>query len=400
MPFSRRRFLQGAAAVASGAALPAFAAPLGHLRNGEILPSPDFSLLRETSPYVIGIRPHRKGGARVELDSEPIETPSGMKALIHNYGHGGAGITLSWGCADAVTDLVASVMVNVLEPYRQPAKVAVLGTGVIGLTVATEVRRKWPTMPITLYARDLDVRSTTSFVAGGQFEPSGIIHEYRGVEQKRELATYLQKSRDRIVEIQKSGQRLLFGVAERKNYTLDHRIPAFDEFTPRDVVPPCRKGLLPFEKLNTRGREYSNWLMNPTILLPKLAADLAQASVSFKQRLFESKQEVMSLPESIIINCTGYGAKKLFGDQDLVAQRGHLVVLRKTDPKQFYFFSGGCANSVISYAFCRQDDIVVGGTVQPGKESITPGREDERTFQRLLANGRELFGGRPAACRF
>jgi D-amino-acid oxidase len=394
----RRRFLQGAVAAAGAAALPAFAAPPRHLRNGEILPSPDFSLLRETAPHLIGIRPHRKGGVRLALEEQPLETSSGKKYVIHNYGHGGGGITLSWGCASVVTEMVDTLLARLQQSQASPS-VAVLGTGVIGLTVATELRRKWPTLPLSIYAKDLDVRSTTSFIAGGQFEPSGVFNEYRGAEKKRALAMYLRRSRDRLVEIQNSGQRTLFGVAERKNYTLDHAIRAFDEFTPLDVVPLHRKGTLPFEKLNAIGREYTTWLMNPAILLPKLAADLAQASVQFKQRMFESKQDVMSLPENILINCTGYGAKKLFGDENLVAQRGHLVILRKTLPKQFYFFSGGCANRAISYVFCRQDDIVVGGTVQPGKESVTPEGDDELIFQRILANGRELFDGHPAACR-
>ena len=61
-----------------------------------------------------------------------------------------------------------------------------------------------------------------------------------------------------------------------------------------------------------------------------------------------------------------YGAKAIMGDDKMVARRGHLVVLRKTHPKQFYFFSGGCWNGRIMYLFCRQNDIVVGGTVQRG----------------------------------
>ena len=272
LPAGDRRRGRGRSAPGLRRCLPATCA-MERSSRGRISPS-----CGESSPYVMGIRPHRKGGVRLELEERPIETGAGKKYLIHNYGHGGGGITLSWGCASVVTGMVQTLRARLQQSGQVPS-VAVLGTGVIGLTVATELRRRWPALPLSVYAKDLDVRSTTSFVAGGQFEPSGIFSEYKSAEKKRLLALYLRKSRDRIVELQNSGQRLLFGVAERKNYTLDHTIKAMDEFTPRDVVPAYRKGLLPFEKLNTVGREYSNWLINPTILLPKLAADLAQASV-------------------------------------------------------------------------------------------------------------------------
>ncbi len=74
-------------------------------------------------------------------------------------------------------------------------------------------------------------------------------------------------------------------------------------------------------------------------------------------------------------------------------------MLKKTDPKQFYFFSGGCSNKVIAYAFCRQDDVVLGGTVVAGEDSTERGPADDAVFERLLSNGRALFGGRPAACK-
>jgi D-amino-acid oxidase len=49
-----------------------------------------------------GLRPARHGGARVEAD--PAGLPDGTR-LLHAYGHGGAGITLSWGCADELLTL-------------------------------------------------------------------------------------------------------------------------------------------------------------------------------------------------------------------------------------------------------------------------------------------------------
>jgi D-amino-acid oxidase len=47
----------------------------------------------------VGLRPARRGGPRVEAEKWPGGT------VVHAYGHGGAGMTLSWGCADEVADL-------------------------------------------------------------------------------------------------------------------------------------------------------------------------------------------------------------------------------------------------------------------------------------------------------
>jgi D-amino-acid oxidase len=50
----------------------------------------------------VGLRPFRKSGVRVEIgklrDGRPV---------IHNYGHGGAGFTLSWGCADNICQIAS-----------------------------------------------------------------------------------------------------------------------------------------------------------------------------------------------------------------------------------------------------------------------------------------------------
>ncbi len=50
----------------------------------------------------VGLRPFRRSGLRLEHD----RVRDG-RAVIHNYGHGGAGFTLSWGCAREVADLAA-----------------------------------------------------------------------------------------------------------------------------------------------------------------------------------------------------------------------------------------------------------------------------------------------------
>ena len=48
----------------------------------------------------VGLRPFRKSGVRV-----CIERLADGRTVVHNYGHGGSGFTLSWGCAREVVDL-------------------------------------------------------------------------------------------------------------------------------------------------------------------------------------------------------------------------------------------------------------------------------------------------------
>jgi D-amino-acid oxidase len=51
----------------------------------------------------VGLRPAR---AAVRLEAQAL---AGGRHLVHNYGHGGAGVTLSWGCAEAVQAEIAAI---------------------------------------------------------------------------------------------------------------------------------------------------------------------------------------------------------------------------------------------------------------------------------------------------
>lgn len=55
--------------------------------------------------HAVGLRPARISGVR--LDAAPLQNGT---PCVHNYGHGGAGVTLSWGCAAEVLDLVNAAL--------------------------------------------------------------------------------------------------------------------------------------------------------------------------------------------------------------------------------------------------------------------------------------------------
>ena len=52
----------------------------------------------------VGLRPFRKSGVRIER-----ARLNDGRTVVHNYGHGGAGFTLSWGCADEVAQTVSAI---------------------------------------------------------------------------------------------------------------------------------------------------------------------------------------------------------------------------------------------------------------------------------------------------
>jgi len=367
------------------------------LLTGRMRVPPDFARLH-AQPHLVGVRPHRVGGVRLELDPVGLEGPGGVRRVVHNYGHGAAGITLAFGCAAAASGLVEKALAS-LGP-DDTRGVAVVGAGIVGLTTAAELKRRHPELPVTVYAAETDVTKTTSWVAGGQFEPSGVWREYLKQGRLDELYALLTDSDARIRELVRSdvgGEP--YGIARRDNFTLDQDQPAVQDHTPDGIIADPVVGKLPFPGLSGVGRHYTTWLVNPTILLPQLVRELTAQGVGFVQRRFGSMAELAQLPEAVIVNAVGYGAKSLWGDEGMVAFRGHLVRLERHDPALDWFFGGGCENGVSAYIFCRQHDVVVGGTYVYQDERTSIEAEDAPVFEQVLANGKKVFAGDVGACR-
>ncbi|HEY7818349.1 MAG TPA: FAD-dependent oxidoreductase, partial [Vicinamibacteria bacterium] len=116
-PLDRREWLKASAFAALGAGLSACSsrgASNAVPRHPPVrLATPDVSwdrVIRTT----VGLRPHRPSG--FVLRAEKLDA----KTVIHNYGHGGAGMSLSWGTGQMAAELALD------HPSR---KAAVLGCG-------------------------------------------------------------------------------------------------------------------------------------------------------------------------------------------------------------------------------------------------------------------------------
>ena len=90
------------------------------------------------------------------------------KSVVHNYGHGGCGISLSLGCATKVQKIVR----DHLGEHARGKRIAVIGAGVMGLTVATLLLELDLDLQISIYSHR-DPLETTSAKAGGPWSVSG-----------------------------------------------------------------------------------------------------------------------------------------------------------------------------------------------------------------------------------
>lgn len=338
------------------------------------LPTPDFSYDPDApGACVAGVRPYRNISYR--LEAETIAD----KFIVHNYGHGGAGITLSWGCAGKVREIVQQQpLVQQHLSASHGTAAAVLGAGVMGMTAATLLCDLG--LAVTIYAERMPV-DTTSFKAGGQWAVSVV--EFQGKEQ--ELSDIIKTAYTRFESSIGQG----FGVSKRPNYTptRSDNLEIVLRLVPGLIPEPCWLSRLPFAGITKPGWKYETLLIEPPIFLPRLEADLRARGVAFVQQKFASKSEILtSLSQNIIINCTGLGAMTLWSDPKMVPIKGQLAMLPAQFNLQYLFGQDG-------YLFPRTDHVVIGGTFEVGVNDETA---DKAVCQGLVDHMKSVFGLAPA----
>src|SRR3982750_3643531 len=105
----------------------------------------------------VGLRPHRDTGFVLRADKLDD------KLLVHNYGHGGAGMSLAWG-----TGLMAAE----LALDHQAREAAAVG-GSVGLTCARQLQRRG--FDVTIYAAAVPPNVTSNMSLAGFTPTSGLV---------------------------------------------------------------------------------------------------------------------------------------------------------------------------------------------------------------------------------
>ena len=345
------------------------------LRPPVRLTPPDLSwdrIIRTT----VGLRPHRPSGFLLRADKVDGKT------IVHNYGHGGAGMSLSWGTGQMAAELA-------LEHTSRRA--AVLGCGAVGLTCARQLQRRG--FEVVIYTLAVPPDTTSNMSLAG-FTPTSGLLEFRlrtpqWEEQFRRAVTLAYRQLQLLV-----GSR--YGISWVHNYT-----PTNDERAASGSVAILPKEVQTGQVLLQPGEhpfptkyaiESSMMRIEPSIYLEALLADFHLFGGRIVIRNLERIEDVMSLGESLIFNCTGLGAKALFDDQELVPLKGQLTVAIP-QPEVNYGTNGGLSNPVAEpgigiHMMPRSDGIVLGGTSEKGVWTLDVNEEERK---RIVEGHIELY---------
>jgi len=272
------------------------------------------------------LRPFRPAGPR--LDAETM----GDTLVVHNYGHGGSGWSLSWGSsAIAVGKALAA----------SPRSVAVIGSGPLGLTSALLAQSAGA--QVTIYAREL-VPEFPSMRATGSFTPDSRVALADAVDPGfpalwEQMARASFRRYNEMLGLAGEPVKWIDRYAVSDQGLPPPQAPLLSSASPElhfaNYAPRLRDMLPRGEALGPDATPFRGFdVRRQSILMFNLASYASTLVSQFRlaggrtvRREFHAPGEWTQLPEKVVINCTGYGARALLGDETMVPVRGQIAWL-------------------------------------------------------------------------
>lgn len=314
---------------------------------------------------VCALRPCRHNGLRIEAES------IGTKAVVHNYGHGGCGITISFGTAEIAADLVNKIA-------SKGDSIAVLGAGVIGLTTARELLQLG--FQVKLYADKVGLH-TTSNIAGALWLPMAIEFGDTTADYKRKvrILTHSHRAFQRI-------DRERYGIQTLPIYepaASETELGIFGHLFDENLIDyPEEVQSFPFQCQAKPGQRFVTDFIQTPQFLEALIEDIHAAGGEFVIRKFESQSELQDLDEKVLVNCMALGSGKIFPDELLYPARGVLVHMKPQD-------LGYGIHDGFKYMFPRNNALILGGCCQHDRWDDVP---DQEMIDEILNHHRRFFG--------
>ena len=330
------------------------------------------------------LRPFRAAGPR--LDVERV----GEKTVVHNYGHGGSGWSLSWGSSSIAVEKAMAA---------GERDVAVIGCGALGLTSAILLQRAGARVTIYAKERPPEVRSSR---ATGTWSPDSrlalsesVSPDFPALWEKmcrysfHTYESYLGMPGNPVEWTDRyilSDRRRSGGEADRAqdeslNFArLEDRVA--DLTPPFHSLPP---GSHPFP--TQYASRTSSLTFNIASYSRQLVTDFLLEGGRIERVEFHSPSDLHQVPQKVVINATGYGARALWKDETVVPVRGQIAWLIP-QPEVNY---GIIYKSVAILA--RRDGIVVQAFGRGEMEGYNDSNEepDRRAAESAVQVAAELF---------
>ncbi|GGF18826.1 FAD-dependent oxidoreductase [Echinicola rosea] len=327
-------------------------------------------IIKET----VGLRPFRQSGPRIQSQN------LGDKTIVHNYGHGGSGWSLSWGTAMLATELIEKTGTK---------DIAVVGCGISGLSTARTLQNKG--YRVTIYTKEV-YPNVTSALATGTWSPTS-----RLLDPERLTPEFTVKFQKACQYSYDTFQRLL-GIHHMVDWMESYRIrsgkPSSNSYNHQGLHDKLYTSSMDFYPSPTLLGKRENPFKQPTVYrspttifniptyMKMLRDDFLLAGGKIAIRTFKRPEDIVALPQMCIANCTGLGSLELFGDEELMPISGQLAFLVPQPELHYRASMGGV------YFIPRQDGIMLGGNGINGNWDTTP---DADVTDRYLEGVQEIM---------
>ncbi len=312
---------------------------------------------------VCGLRPCRRGGLRLEIE----QRADIGKTILHNYGHGGSGVTLGFGTAVETAD-------NAEQCLQDCEPIGVLGAGVVGLTSARELLLRGHRVRVYAEKR---AKQTTSIIAGALWLPIGV--EFgRSVSETEHFKRVLHASHSVFQQI----DRERYGVEQMPIYEPAYALEEHRLFGNGTIAPGERLDLLPLAGPPRSGRVFRTDFIHTDQFLDALVDEIHELGGEFVYRVFEGIDDLGTLDERVLVNALALGSREIFGDDRVFPARGVLVHLKPQD-------LGYGVHDGFRYMFPRRSCLILGGCFLEDDWNDQP---EDAIVDEILAHHRRFFG--------
>lgn len=298
------------------------------------------------------LRPFRPAGPR--LEAERVDD----KLVVHNYGHGGSGWSLSWGSADVVVR-------RAMESSPGVRECAVLGCGALGLTAALTAQRMG--LQVTIYAKERppyvrSARATGSWTPDSRIALTSAAAPSFAADWEHMARTSFSMYQSYLgsagTPIEWTDRYFLRDTPSRETRMPEndgggHNFAVYSDRI-RDITPGSQEmppGTTPFP--TSFVSRTSSLTFNVASYSRQLVEEFQVGGGRIETREFHAPAELATLPQSLVLNCTGYGARALWGDESVVPVRGQIAWLIPQEGVNYGLYYKGLN------VLARRDGIVI-----------------------------------------